>query len=67
MKADDIRELRPEEIRRRIQDEKEQLSHLHFQHAVAELPNPLVLRQKRRLIGRLSTILTDLESSTDTE
>jgi large subunit ribosomal protein L29 len=57
--------LRPDEIRRRIKDEKEQLSHLQFQHAVAELPNPLVLRQKRRLIGRLSTILTSLESTED--
>lgn len=59
MKANDIREQTVEEIRTRIADEKEQLSHLHFQHAVAEIPNPLLLRQKRRLIGRLNTILAE--------
>lgn len=64
MKADEIRELRPDEIRQRIKDEKEQLSHLQFQHAIAELPNPMVLRQKRRLIGRLQTVLTSMETET---
>lgn len=57
MKAKEIRELSTEEIAQRIKDEKEQLSHLTFQHAVAELPNPMVLRHKRRLIGRLTTII----------
>ncbi len=65
MKAEDIRELRPEEIRQRIRDEKEQLSHLKFQHAIAELPNPMVLREKRRLIGRLSSVLTSKDAEND--
>jgi len=62
MKPDEIREMRPEEIRQRIKDEKEQLSHLQFQHAIAELPNPMVLRQKRRLVARLNTVLANIES-----
>lgn len=62
MKPEEIREMRPDEIRQRIKDEKEQLSHLHFQHAIAELPNPMVLRQKRRLVARLSTVLAKIES-----
>lgn len=65
MKADEIRELRPEEIRQRIKDEKEQLSHLKFQHAIAELPNPMVLREKRRLIGRLSSVLTNMDAKNE--
>lgn len=65
MKAQDIRELKPEEIRQRIKEEEEQLSHLRFQHAIAELPNPLVLREKRRLIGRLNTVLTSMNSESE--
>lgn len=59
MKANEVREMSSEEIAQRIQDEKDQLSHLRFQHAVAELPNPIIIRQKRRLIARLSGILNE--------
>lgn len=59
MKAKEIRELSADEIEKRAVDEEEQLSHLEFQHAVAELPNPMIIRHKRRLIGRLKTILEE--------
>lgn len=59
MKANEVRELSSEEIAQRIQDEKDQLSQLRFQHAVAELPNPILIRHKRRLIARLSGILNE--------
>ncbi|MCB0718043.1 MAG: 50S ribosomal protein L29 [Bacteroidetes bacterium] len=62
MKATEIREQTVEEIRKRIADEKEQLSHLQFQHAVAEIPNPMLIREKRRLIGRLNSVLTEKTS-----
>lgn len=62
MKAEEIREMSTDEIRQRIVDEKDQLSHMSFQHAVAELPNPMVLRYKRKLIARLSSILVEKES-----
>jgi len=57
MNAKEIHELSREEIAERIRDEGEQLRQLHFQHAIAELPNPMILRHKRRLIARLRTIL----------
>lgn len=57
MKATEIRELKSEEIRQRITEEEEEYRHLHFQHAVAALPNPSLLREKRRFIARLKTIL----------
>lgn len=59
MKAKDIRDLSVEEITQRIKEEKEQLEHLEFQHAVAELPNPILIRDKRRLVARLTTILNE--------
>jgi large subunit ribosomal protein L29 len=61
MTAKEIRELSSEEIAEHIRDEKEQLTHLRFQHAIADLQNPMVLREKRRLIGRLSSILSARE------
>ena len=57
MKAKEVRELSAEEVAEHIRDEEEQLGHLRFQHAIADLHNPMVLREKRRLIARLKTIL----------
>ncbi len=59
MKAKEIRDLSVEEIQERIREEEEQLSQLTFQHAIAELPNPILLREKRRLVARLHTLLKE--------
>ena len=59
MKAKEIRELNTEEIRQRIDEEGEQFRQLRFQHAIADLQNPILLREKRRLIARLETILKE--------
>ena len=59
MKAKEIRDLSTEEIQTQITEEKEQLSHLQFQHAIADLQNPMILRDKRRFIARLETILKE--------
>ena len=63
MKAKEISELSTEEIAERIREESEQLRQLHFQHAIAELPNPMIIREKRRLIARLKTILNQKEAA----
>jgi large subunit ribosomal protein L29 len=59
MKAKEIRDLSTEEIQTQIKEEKEQLTHLQFQHAIADLQNPMILRDKRRFIARLETILKE--------
>lgn len=61
MTAKEIRELSSEEIVEHIRDEQEQLTLLRFQHAISDLQNPMIMRGKRRLIGRLSTILKNRE------
>jgi large subunit ribosomal protein L29 len=61
MTAKEIRDLSSEEIAEHIRDEREQLIQLQFQHAIADLQNPMILRDKRRLISRLSTILNNRE------
>ncbi len=59
MKAKEIRELSLTEIQQRIADEKEGLQHLNFQHAIADIQFPLLLRDSRRLVARLQTILKE--------
>ena len=67
MKAKEIRELSTEEIQSRISEESEQLGHLRFQHAIADLQNPMILRDKRRFIAQLETILKEKLSEIPTE
>lgn len=59
MNAKQIRNLNTEEINKRIEEESEQLEHLRFQHAIAPLENGHLLREKRRLVARLKTILNE--------
>ena len=61
LKAKEVRGLSVEEINERIREEKEQLRELNFRHAIAQLENPLILREKRRFLARLKTILKDIE------
>ena len=61
LKAKEVRGLSVKEINERIREEKEQLRELNFRHAIAQLENPMILREKRRFLARLKTILKDLE------
>ena len=57
MKTSDIRALSGTEIEQRIADEQRDLTDLRFRRAVAGLDNPIVLREKRRDIARMKTVL----------
>ena len=59
MKAKEIRELRLEEIVQRITEEQEKLDQLKFQHAIADLQNPMQIKHSRRLVARLKSILKE--------
>ena len=61
LKAKEVRGLSVKEINERIREEKEQLRELNFRHAIAQLENPLIPREKRRFLARLKTILKDIE------
>lgn len=70
MKTSDIRALSESEIQQRIAEEQRDLTDLRFRRAVAGLENPIVLREKRRDIARMKTVLAqrlDLLSDTPTE
>ncbi len=59
MKAPEVRALSTKEVEERIREEEEQLSELKFRHAIAQLENPMILREKRRFLARLRTILKE--------
>jgi large subunit ribosomal protein L29 len=61
MKVSEIKELTEKEIVERLQIEKESLVRLRLNHAVSPLDNPNKLRETKRNIARLETILRERE------
>ena len=56
-KASEIRDLPVDEIERKLIETKEELFNLRFQHATGQLDNYRRLRELRREVARLKTIL----------
>jgi len=54
-----VRELPPQELEKRIKDEEENLVHLKFQKATSQLENPMKIRNARRDIARMKTVLRE--------
>ena len=61
MKADEIRDWENSEIEARLGELKEEQFRLRFRNATMELENPRILRQIKRDIARLKTILRERE------
>ncbi|GAB1416098.1 50S ribosomal protein L29 [Paludibacter sp.] len=62
MKTSEIRELNNQEIKERLDAEREHLVRLNMNHAIAPLDNPLQIRDVRRTIARLATELRQREN-----
>jgi len=68
MKTSEIRDLGPEEMKQKLNDLKQELFNLRFQHEIGQLENPRKIKQTRCDIARISTILTETAGKTkDTE
>jgi len=63
MKTSEIKELTTKEIVERIDTEKENLVRLRLNHAVSPLDNPLKLKDTKKNIARLKTVLRQRELS----
>jgi len=59
MKIHEIRELKTEEIIRRIEEEERNLVDLRFSHQVKELTNTAKLKLVKRDIARMKSVLSD--------
>lgn len=61
MKSNEIRALTAEELKRKIDETREEYMNLRFQTAVGSLKDYTRLKQTRRVISRLLTILAEKE------
>jgi large subunit ribosomal protein L29 len=59
LKAEKIRDLNEEEILAKINELTEEIFNLRFRNSMRQLQNPLSIREKKRDIARLRTILTE--------
>ena len=63
MRAEEIREMTPDDIKARVAELEEERFRLRFRSATEALENPLRLRTIRKDIARLKTVLTERERS----
>ncbi len=61
MKASEIREMTPEDMQQKVVDLQQELFNLRFQHGVGQLENTSRIKQTRRDIARLKTVLREVE------
>lgn len=61
VKARAIREMGAEEIRARVSELREELFNLRFRNTMKQLDNPLKIRESRREMARLLTVLKEKE------
>jgi large subunit ribosomal protein L29 len=57
MRNSEIRSLSESEIAERIAAEQDNLTKLRFAHAISPIENPNKIKESRRFIARLQTIL----------
>ena len=61
MKTNEIRKLSTEEINKKIAETKEELFNLRMKQATGSLENPTRIRELRKTVARLKTILRERE------
>ena len=61
VKATAVREMTPDDIKTRVAELREELFNLRFRNSMKQLDNPLKLRESRREMARLLTVLGEKE------
>jgi large subunit ribosomal protein L29 len=61
VKAVAMKEMTNEEITQRVTDLREELFNLRFRNSMRQLDNPLKIREGRRELARLLTVLREKE------
>lgn len=62
MKASEIRQMGVEEMRRKADDLTQELFNLRFQQTINQMEKPHKMKQTRRDIARIKTIIGETES-----
>lgn len=61
MKVNEFRDLSPDDQNNKLLSLKEELFNLRFQHATGQLENPMRIRQLKKSIAQIKTILREQE------
>ena len=61
MKASEIKDLNVEEMHRKLTDLKQELFNLRFQHETGQLENSQKMKQTKRDIARVKTVIKQSE------
>ncbi|NLM04226.1 MAG: 50S ribosomal protein L29 [Clostridiales bacterium] len=61
MKANELRKMSDSELKQQLADSKSELFNLRFQLATGQLENPLRIRNVRKEIARVKTIIRERE------
>lgn len=62
MKPDKVREMSADELRTKERELQEQLFRLRFQKSLGQLDNALKIRETRRDIARVKTVLRQMQA-----
>ena len=65
MKANEIRKLSTEELAKELNELKSELFNLRFQFATSQLENPMKLKDVKRDIARVKTVIRERELKAD--
>ena len=63
MKATEIRKMNAEQLHEKLTGLKKDLFYLRMQHATNQLDNPLKIKETKRDIARVETVLRELQAS----
>jgi len=58
-----MRDLSPDEIHARAAELREELFNLRFRNSMKQLDNPLKIRESRRELARLMTVMREKEQA----
>jgi len=61
VKAQSMKEMTLEEIEQRVSELREELFNLRFRNSMRQLDNPLKIRESRREMARLLTVMREKE------
>jgi large subunit ribosomal protein L29 len=65
MKANEIRKMNAEQLNEKLTGLKKDLFYLRMQHATNQLDNPLKIKETKRDIARIKTVLAELSAASD--
>ena len=63
MKMFELRELTNDELQQKLEDIREEIFNLRFQHASNRLENPMKIKIAKKNIAQIKTLLTEREKS----